>query len=234
MRQWLMPLIFVITFLFLLWLPFLLLPKGLYWLLAAILLLPLIPILESLLLSPAYAVTGRFTYYSPLLFATKSTQGLDLHLGTLYDYLTHLRWSERGIRAERHAMRLMLQGLLNICDAVSEGRLSEETEITATSYFFSNSSVERLGFTPGDAPSGIKLNLAMVFLSLALRLSFIKGRWSVPNLARIRRVHTTAGQLFQHQSRIVKMLARLQRANGIADVDCTTRVSNASSRSSLL
>lgn len=50
-----------------------------------------------------------------------------------------------------------------------EGRLSAHTEITATSYFFSNSSVEKLGFVVGKAFSGQKLNLEMVFLSLMLR-----------------------------------------------------------------
>ncbi len=70
--QWCFPILLIGTFLLLLWLPFLFLPKGLYWLFAAILLLPLVPVLESFLLTPAYTLAGRFNYYSPLLFATNS------------------------------------------------------------------------------------------------------------------------------------------------------------------
>lgn len=145
--QWCFPIQLVGVFLFLLALPFLCLPTGVYWLFAAILLLPLIPVLESFLLTPVYTLAGRFTYYSPLLFATKSAQGFDLHVGTLYDYITQLQWRERGFQSQRHAMLLILQGLLRICDEVANGRLSAQNKITATSYFFSHHSVEKLGFT---------------------------------------------------------------------------------------
>lgn len=214
--QWCFPILLIGVFLFLLGLPFLCLPKGVYWLCAAILLLPLIPVLESFLLTPAYALVGRFTYYSPLLLATKSAQGLDLHVGTLYDYITQLRWSERGVQSQRHAMLLILQGLLSICDEVAEGRLSAQNEITATSYFFSNRSVEKLGFTLKSGSFEVKLNLALVYLSLVLRLSFIKGRWCLPDLKRIRCIHTTAGELLQQRSRIAKMFEHLQRKNRVA------------------
>lgn len=107
----------------------------------------------------------------------------------------------------------MLQGVLAICDAVAEGRLSAQTEITATSYFFSNSSVKKLGFAAGKPFSGQKLNLLMVFLSLVLRLSFIRGRWCWPDLKQIKRIQTTAGELLLHRTVIVKMLVRMQRSN---------------------
>ena len=214
--QWCFPILLAGIFFILLGLPFLVLPKGVYWLFAAILLLPLIPVLESFLLSPVYALTGRFTYYSPLLLATKSPQGLDLHVGTLYDYMTQLRWSERGVKSQRHAMQHILQGLLSICDAVADGRLSAQNEITATSYFFSNRSVEKLGFTLNSGSFAVKLNLALVYLSLVLRLSFIKGRWCLPDLKQIRCIHITAGELMQQRTRIAKMLAHLQSKNSIA------------------
>jgi hypothetical protein len=214
--QWYFPILLVGVFMFLLCLPFLLLPKGIYWLFAAILLLPLIPVLEGLLLTPAYARAGRFTYYSPLLLATKSAQGLDLHVGTLYDYIIQLNWSERGVQSQRQAMLLILQGLLSICDSVAEGKLSAQKEITATSYFFSHRSVEKLGFTLSSGSFEEKLNLAMVYLSLVLRLSFIRGRWSLPDLKRIRRIHTTAGALLQQRAGIAKMCAHLQSKHSFA------------------
>jgi hypothetical protein len=46
----------------------------------------LIAPLESLLLTPLYTLTGRFRYFSPMLFATRRRDGgLDLHAGTLFD-----------------------------------------------------------------------------------------------------------------------------------------------------
>lgn len=210
LHPWCVPMLFVGLFLLLLWLPFVLLPKGLYWLLSAILLLPIIPVLESFLLTPAYTLSGRFHYYSPFLFATTSPQGIDLHMGTLYDYTTRLRWSERGIQSQRHAMQLILQGFLSICDAVAEGRLSSKTNISATSYFFSERSVKKLGFTLSDGSLAMKLNLVMVYLSLLLRISFIKGRWCLPDLSQIRCIHTTAEDLLQQREQITQMLRRIQ------------------------
>jgi hypothetical protein len=185
------------------------------WLPVSILAIPLLVPLESLLLTPVYTLSGRFRYHSPLLLSTRRAGGgLDLHVGTLYDYVRRLRWSERGPRAARIVTTDLLQGLLNLCEAVERGDLPPETEVVATSYFFSDRTLARLGFEMRRAPSATVQNLALASLNIALRLSFTRGRPTFPDLRRVRQGVTSAGALAQHRATIARSLHRLSRANG--------------------
>lgn len=193
-------------FIAMLLLPFLLLPKGMYWLVAAVLLLPVIPLLESLLLTPLYRLTGRFVYYSHTLFITRSVSGLQLHAGTLFDYVSLIRWHERGARAQRKLTEQLLQGLLALCDDIAQGNIAANTTISATSYFFSDRSAAKLGFSTAKTAPLERLNLMLAVLSLAARLSLTKGRFSWPDLRHIRHIHTTAEHLLAQRPTIVRLL----------------------------
>ena len=205
-KHWLRVLVCSGSFAVILLLPFLLLPKGVYWLLAAVLLLPVIPVLESLLLTPLYRLSGRFVYYSNMLLLTRSANGLELHAGTLFDYVSYLRWHERGPKAQFKVTRQLLQGLLALCDDIEQGKIAPGTAISATSYFFSNRTAAKLGFTADKVAPMQWLNLMLVAVSLALRLSLIKGRCSWPDLRQIRHIHTTAGHLLAQRATIMRLL----------------------------
>ncbi len=187
-------------------LPFLLLPKGMAWLVAALLLLPLIPVLESLLLTPLYRLNGRFVYYSTTLFVTRSDKGLQLHAGTLYDYLTLLRRHRLGRTMQRKLTQQLLQGLLGLCDDIAQGHIPPDTVVSATSYFFSDRSASRLGFSAADVSVTERFNLMTAALSLAVRLSISKGRVSWPDLNKIRQMQTTAANLLAHRATIERLL----------------------------
>jgi plasmid stabilization system protein ParE len=181
--------------------------------LVPLVMIPWLAPLESLLLTPLYVVSGRFRYFSPFLFATRRTGGgLDLHVGTLFDYLLNLRWSDRGPRAARRVTEEMLRGLHGLCEETELGRTPPHTELVATSYFFSDRTLARLGFTLRRPPSMLQHNLVVASLSIALRLSFTRGRPAFPDLRQIRQATTTAGELVRHKETIVRVLHRLRRA----------------------
>jgi hypothetical protein len=86
--------------------------------------------LESLLLTPLFALAGRFTYHSPMLLATRAADGagtpggaLELHTGTLFDYVTELDWARRGPATARVVLVEIVRGLLAIVAAVERGDL---------------------------------------------------------------------------------------------------------------
>ena len=208
-RAWLIAVVGIGIFTLALLLPFLLLPKGWYWLMAAVLMLPLIPVLESLLLTPFYRITGRFRYYSKVLFATQTPGGIELHVGTLFDYVSNLRWQDRGAKAQRFVVVQMLQGLLHICDEIEQGNITPEMRISGTSYFFSRRTTKKLGFSDDKVNPVHRLNLMLVSLSLALRLMFTKGRWNWPDLTNIRHIHISASCLQTKRADILRLLQYL-------------------------
>ena len=179
--------------------------------LGVVLLVPLLTPLESLLVTPLYTVAGRFRYYSPFLLSTGTEHTYDLHVGTLFDYVWNLRWSERGARARGIVTAEMLRGLLVLCEEIERGVVARKATINATSYFFSDRSAARLGFTIEPAPRSQVLNLILSSASVALRLSFTQGRPSWPDLRRIRRLTTTGAILLGHRPQVERMLARTER-----------------------
>lgn len=199
-------------------LPFWLLPKGLYWLITALLLLPVIPAIESLLLTPLYRVSGRFVYYSKTLFVTRSDKGLQLHAGTLYDYLGLLYQHKRSakIKHKLSARRLLteqlLQGLLALCDDIAKGNIAPSSHISATSYFFSERSATKLSFTKAPVSTIERINLLTAALSLAIRLSISKGRLTWPKLRNIKHMNTTAAGLLARRLEIEQLLNVSQRS----------------------
>ena len=208
-KAWLSAAALSCGFVVLVLLPFWLLPKGLSWLLALLLLLPLIPVFESLLLTPLYRLSGRFVYYSNTLFVTRIGNRLQLHAGTLYDYMRLLRRHEYGPKAQRKLTVQLLQGLLVICDDIADGKFKDDTPISATSYFFSDRSAVKLGFISASVEPIERLNLLLSSISLAIRLSISKGRLSWPNVKHIRHIHTTAGKLVEQRATIVRLLRHL-------------------------
>jgi hypothetical protein len=166
--------------------------------------------LESLLVTPLYFLVGRFRYLSPMLLATRRAGGgLDLHVGTLFDYVLRLRWSDRGPRAARIVTADVLRGLLALAEQVERGEMAPDAELVATSYFFSDRTVARLGFELREVPAAVRHNLVMASVGIALRLSFTRGRPAFPDLRRIRQAATTAGRLAEHSGEIRRLLRRL-------------------------
>ncbi len=166
--------------------------------------------LESLLLTPLYTLTGRFRYFSPMLFATRRRDGgLDLHAGTLFDYVMWLRWSDRGPRAARIVAVELLRGLYALAGSTEAGLLPPSATISATSHFFGERTMRRFGFDVRQPAAGVVGNLLLAWLSITVRLSFTRGRLAFPDLRRVRQAVTTVDQLAHHRDAIASTLARL-------------------------
>ncbi len=166
--------------------------------------------LESLLLTPLYTLTGRFRYFSAMLFATRRRDGgLDLHAGTLFDYVMWLRWSDRGPRAARVVAVELLRGVYALAGSAEAGLLPPSATISATSHFFGERTMRRFGFEVRQPAVSVVGNLLLAGMSITLRLSFTRGRLAFPDLRRVHQAVTTANQLAHHRDAIAHALRRL-------------------------
>lgn len=190
--------------------PFLIWPVGPHYFLIAALIIVLIAPLESLLLTPLYTITGRFNYLSPLLLATNSTTGIELHVGTLYDYANNLRKRDCGKRAQHIVLKHIFEGLLNTCKQIEVNEIARDTELSATSYFFSSKTAEKLGFKLTKTSKMEQFNLFSVYISLVIRLSFTRGRLTLPRVSEIKKITITADELLKRQEVIKSMLSLVE------------------------
>lgn len=169
-------------------------------------LLPIVVPAMQFALTPLWRLAGVYRYYSPVLFVTEAPGGgYELHGGTSFDYLCLRR---RGCTAPAHRvlLREYLVGLLGLIRDVEEGRITSDARIVGTSYFFSERSARKLGFSLSPASRGVKLHLMLDILSVAVMYSYAHGRPVVPPVWRARMAETTAAELARHRPVVERFL----------------------------
>jgi hypothetical protein len=166
--------------------------------------------LLMLLMTPLLRVVGAYKYYSPLflVFGEKKDR-LEIHSGPSIDYLLHLRGITPGPELKRTVLAFYLQGLLNIADKVAEAEDPAAVEIVGTSYFFSDRSVERMGFEVSSGGWFHRLNLMFNFLELLLLNSLTAGKVDFPNVLKVKKARMTGAQLLEHRPYIQRLYERM-------------------------
>lgn len=181
------------------------------WVAAAAVGAPLLQPWLQLTAAPLLRLTGRTRYFSPMLLAEAPTpEQLQIHGGTLFDYLLHFRPSDRGQAATRSTMRFYVDGLVAIADEVRRGTLAADVRIVGVSWFFSEETARRLGFTVESTRYAERLGLWASVVAIALKHSFARGYPAWPDLRRIRKVTITGSELVAHVPELERLRSRLR------------------------
>jgi hypothetical protein len=139
--------------------------------------------------TPLLRRLGVYRYYSPLLLTMPAPGGLQLHMGTSFDFLR-----ARDV-TPRHSLRQLTEGLLGICSAVERGDLARSTVIVGTTYFLRDYTLRRMGLEATD-PGPLQRLLALAaWAELNLLHSIAKGAPRAVRLERLRKVRFTAADL---------------------------------------
>ena len=136
---------------------------------------------------------------------------IDLHNGSSFDYLLEMRGVRPGAAWKQTMMRHYLLALLGIIARVEEGELRPDVVVRGSSYFLSERSARRLGFTVSETSFLERLNLLLNVVDLLWTYSLANGQWTVPNLRNTRTVRTTGRNLVAQKSRIEAIVARISR-----------------------
>ena len=166
--------------------------------------------LLMLLLTPIMRVAGLYKYYSPLfLVFGESKKRMEIHSGPSIDYLLHLRGITPGKELQRTVLAFYLQGLLNIADKVAESEDPAAVTIVGTSYFFSDRSVERMGFEVSPGGWFHRINLMFSFFELFLLNSLSAGKVNVPNIFKVKKASMSGERLLEHREYIQRLYDRM-------------------------
>lgn len=173
-------------------------------------LFPLAVSMSQFTFTPVFRASGTYKYYSDLLLVYNPNQTVyDLHLGTSFDYVLHMRWSDRGIVARKKLLAGMLNGLLGIIEDAEQGKLPGSLVVTGTSYFFSDSSVKRFGFKLTAPSTAYRVNLLLNFLDLYWMSVFASGSWKFPKLNQAKKAEITLDELVAQKDRIQQLKHKL-------------------------
>lgn len=161
--------------------------------------------------TPLMRVSGYYVYYSPMLLGIKSKKKLDLHNGTTFDYIINMKLKDKGIKARYKILAYYLGGLLKIVGEIESGRINPSLPIEGTSYFFSDSTAERLGFTLQKPIYYYYFNFIFNFTDLFLMYSYSRGKFTIPQIFRIKRAVITPSELCAQKENLQSLLNILNR-----------------------
>lgn len=166
-----------------------------------LLLLPLIAPFINLISVPFFRLIGYFKYLNPYVLSTvQSDKQYDLHNIFTFDYLVNFKWEDRGIKAQKILLGHYFKALITIIERIEIGELSPEVSIVGHSYFFSDRTANKLGFTISKASSFWVINSSLQFIELSYLYSFSQGKWAIPKFWKVKRAEIKGSELVKKKA----------------------------------
>lgn len=175
-----------------------------------LLLLPFLAPFLNLVSVPFFRLIGYFKYLTPLVISTVQTdEQYDLHNVFTFDYLVNFKWADRGKKVQKTLLQHYFKALLVIIERIENGQLPPEVNIVGHSYFFSDRTAKKLGFTISKASSFLVINSALQFIELSYLYSFSQGKWAMPKFWKVRRAEISGKDLVEKKEFLEGLVKKL-------------------------
>lgn len=206
------------------------LPKFIQWIIAILLMVigfvPMLPIMAkpygllflpilapilNLVSVPFFRLIGYYKYLTPLVLSTVQTdKEYDLHNVFTFDYLVNFKWADRGKKVQKTLLAHYFKALLVIIERIETEQLPSSVNIVGHSYFFSDRTTQKLGFTISKANSFWTVNSCLQFIELTYLYSFSQGKLAFPKFWKVRRAEILGHHLVQKKTYLQGLVNKLE------------------------
>lgn len=160
--------------------------------------------------TPFFTLVGVYRYYSPMLLGyMPSNNQIDLHSGGSFDYLFVMRKFKSGIEMRNRLLLFQLEGLKNIIQLIEDKAVPESVTIVGTSYFFSDRTVQKIGFELIEPSLFYRINLFVNILDLVWMYSLAQGELAIPKVWQAKKVQITGQKLVEHKAQLEALYDKL-------------------------
>ncbi|WP_439490228.1 hypothetical protein [Algoriphagus sp.] len=160
---------------------------------------------------PSLKKSGDLIYYSPLFLAEKPKNGnINVHGGTLFDYVFVIDRSLNGRERSKLIMVQYLEGLVNLIDHLQKDN-SENLTIRGTSYILNKRTASKIGFQVVQTDFLQKVILLYNYFNLLCANSLAKGKLTFPKLGEIQTFETRLDELMERRDFINSLHIRLKQ-----------------------
>ncbi len=154
--------------------------------------------------TPILRKAGFYTYYAPLFFIQPFGRNqCEIHLGTTWD----LMWA-RQLTA-RVLMSNLVQGVSGIVADAKKGRLERTLKLRATTYFLSEQTLLKYGFTVRQPNVLEYVAFLGNYVEVCILRSIVAGRPQLVDIRQVRMAETTLQQLVDRETLVGPLMRRI-------------------------
>ena len=160
--------------------------------------------------TPFFQLVGVYKYYSPMLIGYMANdKEIDLHSGGSFDYLFVMRKHKSGIAFRKRLLTYHLEGILNIISQIENNAVPKTVNISGTSYFFNERTLNKMGFELEKTSLFYRINLFANVIDLVWMYSVSQGRFSIPKIWRAKKASISGSSLLAKKEVIEQLYKRM-------------------------
>ncbi len=138
---------------------------------------------------------------------------IDLHSAGSFDYLYIMRKQKPETEFRNRIIGYYLEGIINIIKQIENNLIPNTVEIVATSYFFNDRTMNKLGFLSKEPSLFYRINLLINFIDLTWMYSLSKGRFSIPKLWNAKKASISGAALIENKAFILELHKKLNKGS---------------------
>ncbi len=161
--------------------------------------------------APFFTLVGIYKYYSPMLlgYMANDTQ-IDLHSGVSFDYIFVMRKYKSGIEFKYRLLTYHLEGLICLIKLIENKSIPDTVNITGTSYFFNNRTLNKMGFEIMNPSLIYRVNLFVNFIDLFWMYSLSQGKLSIPKIWNAKKASISGAKLVESKKLIEELYNKMK------------------------
>jgi len=162
---------------------------------------------SSFVIAPLMRIPFLFRYYSAILLVQFPNKKVyDLHLVNNFDLIM---FSRNKNNARRMIFLEIVEGLLNICEEIEQGKLPRKLNIQAITFFMNTRTFKRLGFTNVRFSPQYAFLFVFDYIGITISNYFVSNELRFVNIMRTTKASMTGYDLVQNKSNLTELKLRL-------------------------
>jgi len=135
---------------------------------------------------------------------------IDLHSGVSFDYIFVMRKYKSGIEFKYRLLIYHLEGLICLIKLIENKNIPDTVNITGTSYFFNNRTLNKMGFEIKNPSLIYRVNLFVNFIDLFWMYSLSQGKLSIPKIWNAKQASISGAKLIESKKLIEELYNKMK------------------------
>ena len=164
---------------------------------------------SSFVIAPLMRVGFLFKYYSAILLVQFPNKKVyDLHLVNNFDLIA---FSRNKTSPKKMIFLGIVEGLLNICEEIEQGKLPRSLKIQATTFFMNARTFKKLGFKKVRFAPQYAILYFFDYIGILLSNYFISKKFRLVNIIKTSKASMTGEDLIQNKVNLEKIKQKLSK-----------------------